>query len=74
MGDVWAYNNNVRLYLLPGTQFTSLGWLYDKTLAEKIDDTISLDKLHFELEQYYSLQQNPITWSRQRKKFLSEIK
>lgn len=74
MGDVWAYNNNVRLYLLPGTQFTSLGWLYDKTLAEKIDDTITLDKLHFELEQYYSLQQNPITWSRQRKKFLSEIK
>ena len=75
MGAVWAYNNNVKLYLLPNTNFDSIGWLYSTRIAEKIDSSIALDELHGELQQYYSLQNASIrSWSRQREKFLQEIK
>jgi uncharacterized protein yddK len=76
MGAVWAYSNNVKLYLLPNTQFSSIGWLYNTHLAEKITDPISLDKIQEELKQICSVQNNfhIANWSRQREKFLNEIK
>lgn len=75
MGAVWAYNNKVKLYLLPDTDFNSIGWLCNTKIAEKIDSSIALDALHEQLQRYYSLQNTSITsWSRQRVKFLNEIK
>lgn len=75
MGAVWAYDNNVKLYLLPDANFDNIGWLCNTRIAEKIDNTIVLDTLHEQLQQYYSLQNTSIkSWSRQREKFLQEIK
>lgn len=75
MGAVWAYDNNVKLYLLPDANFDDIGWLCNTRIAEKINDSIALDSLHEQLRQYYSLQDTTIrSWSRQREKFLQEIK
>lgn len=75
MGAVWAYDNNVKLYLLPDANFKNIGWLCDTRIAERIDSSISLDALHEQLQRYYSLQNTSITsWSRHREKFLQDIK
>lgn len=75
MGAVWAYDNNVKLYLLPDANFDDIGWLCNTRIAEKINDSIALDALHEQLQQHYSLQDTSIrSWSRQREKFLQEIK
>ena len=74
MGAVWAYDNQVKLYLLPSTDFDNIGWLCNTRIAERIDSSIVLDDLHEQLQQYYSLQNESIrSWSRQREKFLNEI-
>lgn len=74
MGAVWAYDNKVRLYILPDSDFNSIGWLCNTRIAERIDSPIALDDLHEQLQQDYFLQ-NTISksWSRQREKFLNEI-
>lgn len=75
MGAVWAYDKNVKLYLLPDAGFENIGWLCDTRIAERIDSSISLDALHEQLQRYYSLQNTSITsWSRHREKFLQDIK
>lgn len=75
MGAVWAYDNNVKLYLLPNADFDSIGWLCNTRIAERIDSSIALDELHEQLQQHYSLQNVSVkTWSRLREKFLKEIK
>lgn len=75
MGAVWAYDNKVRFYLLPDADFDSIGWLCNTRIAERIDSRIVLDDLHEQLQQYYSLQNESIrSWSRQREKFLQDIK
>uniref|UniRef100_UPI0025973192 toll/interleukin-1 receptor domain-containing protein n=2 Tax=Bacteroidia TaxID=200643 RepID=UPI0025973192 len=75
MGAVWAYDNNVKLYLLPKMDFDSIGWLCNTRIAERIDNSIALDELHEQLQQHYSLQNTSIrSWSRLREKFLQEIK
>ena len=71
MGAVWAYNNNVRLYLLPDVDFREIGWLCDTRKADKLFDSIVLDALKMELSSYYSLKDKGTTWSRQRENFLS---
>lgn len=74
MGAVWAYDSNVKLYLLPNASIDDIGWLCDTRLAEKIDNAIALDELHEQLQQHYSLQNTSIkSWSRLREKFLQEI-
>lgn len=70
MGAVWAYNNNVRLYLLPESNFDNIGWLCNTKQAEKLFNSITLDSLKIELSQYYSLKDKGSTWSRQREYFL----
>ena len=70
MGAVWAYNNNVRLYLLPESNFDEIGWLCNTKQAEKLFNSITLDTLKIELSQYYSLKDKGTTWSRQRENFL----
>ena len=73
MGAVWAYNNNVRLYLLPDVDFDEIGWLCDTRKADKLFDSIVLDALKMELSTFYSLKDKGTTWSRQRELFLSSV-
>lgn len=71
MGAVWAYNNNVRLYLLPNVDFNEIGWLCDTRKADVLFDSIVLDSLKMELSKFYSLKDKGATWSRQREIFLN---
>lgn len=73
MGAVWAYNNNVRFYLLPGTEFDSVGWLCDPKKANAIDSPITLDAIHQELLEFYQLSDKGIEWSRHRQTFLDSV-
>lgn len=74
MGAVWAYDNSVRLFLLPDVDFDSIGWLCDTKKAEKINESIALDTLQKELIQFYSLPDKGAAWSRQRETFLEYIR
>ena len=69
MGAVWAYDNNVRLYLLPDVNFNNIGWLYDTRKADMINSPIALDALHKEMIEYFGLPEKDI-WSRQREAFI----
>ena len=71
MGAVWANGTNVRLYLLPEISFNSIGWLCDTRKANKITDTVALDMLYKELQEYYSLPDNFANWSLQRELFIN---
>lgn len=71
MGAVWAYDSNVRLYLLPDTNFNSIGWLCDTRKANKITNTVALDLLYKEMCEYYSLPDNFRNWSQQREIFIN---
>lgn len=73
MGAVWAYNNNVRLYLLPNTRFEKIGWLCDTKQAEMLYNSITLDGLKMELSEHYSLKDQGTTWSRQRETFVKSF-
>lgn len=70
MGAVWAYDANVKLYLLPNTNFDKIGWLCDTRKAEKLTDSIALDSLYKEMIEHFSLHDNFIHWSQQREMFL----
>ena len=71
MGAVWANDTNVRLYLLPEVSFNGIGWLCDTRKANKITDTVALDMLYKELQEYYSLPDNFANWSMQRELFIN---
>ena len=71
MGAIWAYDANVRFYLLPDVTFKNIGWLCDVQQAEFINNRVALDVLHKELLEYYSLQNDVATWSRQRETFIN---
>ena len=73
MGAVWAYNNQVRYYLLPNTDIDSIGWLCSPNKADVIDNPITLDALHQEIKEFYKLSDNGIEWSRHRQTFLENI-
>ncbi len=73
MGAIWAYDANVRFYLLPDATFKNIGWLCDVQQAEFINNRVALDVLHKELLEYYSLQNDVATWSRQRETFINYI-
>lgn len=72
MGAVWAYDSNVRLYLLPDVDFDKIGWLCDTRKADKINSSIVLDALHKEMIEYFELPDKN-TWSRQRETFLNYV-
>ena len=71
MGAIWAYDANVRFYLLPDVTFKNNGWLCDVQQAEFINNRVALDVLHKELLEYNSLQNDVATWSRQRETFIN---
>jgi len=71
MGAVWAYDTNVRLYMLPNTTFDKIGWLCETRKADKINEAMTLDSFYTELCEYYSFSVNYPSWSRQRQTFLN---
>lgn len=73
MGAVWAYDSNVRLYLLPDVDFKNIGWLCDTKKADKLNESVTLDALQKELTEYFGLPDKEIAWSRQRETFLEYI-
>jgi uncharacterized protein yddK len=74
MGAVWAYDANVRLYLLPDVDFDKIGWLCDTRKADMINSSIALDALHKEVIEYFGLPDKGTEWSRQREVFLEYMK
>lgn len=73
MGAVWAYDNNVRLYLLPDIDFLNIGWLCDTRQAEKINNPVALDKLYTELTVHYGILHRFDAWSRYRQDFVGSL-
>lgn len=73
MGAVWAYDANVRVYLLPNTDFPSIGWLCDTRKADRIANSVALDCLYKEMIEYFNLPDRLIHWSQQRKIFLDRL-
>lgn len=73
MGAVWAYDANVKLFLLPNTSFSSIGWLCDTRKADKLADSVALDRLYKEMIEYFSLKENLIHWSQQRETFVGRV-
>lgn len=73
MGAVWAYDANVKLFLLPNTSFSSIGWLCDTRKADKLADSVALDRLYKEMIEYFSLNENLIHWSQQRETFVGRV-
>lgn len=73
MGAVWANDNNVRYYLLPNATFNQIGWLCDTKQAEQLSEHVTLDKLYYELTNYYNIERRIEIWSRQRVAFVKNI-
>lgn len=73
MGAVWAVDNRVRYFLLPGVDFKEIGWLCDVKKAEIINDSVALDSLERELTSFYDLPHRGEAWSRQRQSFLDYL-
>lgn len=73
MGAVWAYDANVKLFLLPNTSFSSIGWICDTRKADKLADSVALDRLYKEMIGYFSLKENLIHWSQQRETFVGRV-
>ena len=73
MGAVWCYDSNVKLYLLPNTDFNNIGWIYDTRKVNKLTDTVALDQLYKNMCDSYSLPDNLVNWSQQREIFIKNI-
>lgn len=73
MGAVWAYDANVRLYLLPNTDFPAVGWLCDARKANSVSNSVALDSLYKEMIEHFNLPDRLVHWSQQRKIFLDRL-
>lgn len=73
MGAVWAYDSNVRVYVLPGANVDKIGWLCNVRKGEFLNNSIVLDEIKRELCEYYGLPDTGKTWSRQRELFCSYL-
>ena len=73
MGAVWAYDANVKIFLLPNADFSSIGWLCDTRKADKLTDSVAWDRLYNEMIEYCSLPGNFLHWSGQREMFLGRM-
>lgn len=71
MGAIWALEKDVRIYLLPGVDYNSFGWLEEIRQAGKIIDESSLDLLCDDLTVIYELSNSTADWGRQRREFLN---
>ena len=74
MGAVWAYDANVKLFLLPNADFPSIGWLCDTRKADRLTDSVALDRLYNEMIESFSLPGNFLHWSGQRETFVGRMR
>ena len=74
MGAVWAYDANVRLYMLPNTNFDKIGWLCDTRKAQKLSDAVALDQLYKEMRSHFVITKDNFEhWSCIREEFVKSI-
>lgn len=73
MGAVWAYDSNVRIYMLPNTTIDTIGWLCNVRKGDFLNNPIVLDEIKSEMCGYYNLPDTGTTWSRQRELFCSYL-
>lgn len=73
MGAVWAYDTNVRYYILPNMNFSEIGWLTNPKQAESIISRTALDALQKELKESFDLTDKGLGWSRNRDKFVAAL-
>lgn len=72
MGAVWAYDSNVRIYMLPNTSIDAIGWLCNVRKGDFLNNPIVLDEIKREMCEYYNLPDTGTTWSRQRELFVRQ--
>lgn len=72
MGAVWAYDSNVRIYMLPNTTIDAIGWLCNVRKGDFLNSPIVLDEIKREMCEYYNLPDTGTTWSRQRERFVRQ--
>lgn len=74
MGAVWAYDANVRLYMLPGATVDKIGWLCDARQAQNLSDAVALDQLYKEMRLHFGIvPDNFEHWSRIREEFVKSV-
>jgi hypothetical protein len=73
MGAAWALDKEVKPFLLPKTTIEDLGWIYNPTIASKIEEKATLNSLYDVLCEKYSITKNTTNWGRQVEKFLKSI-
>lgn len=74
MGAVWAYDANVRLYMLPGAIVDKIGWLCNARQAQNLSDAVSLDQLYKEMRLHFGIvPDNFEHWSRIREEFVKSV-
>lgn len=71
MGAIWALEKDVRIYLLPGVDYNSFGWLEEIRQAGKIIDESALDLLRDDLSKIFESSNSTADWGRQRREFLN---
>ena len=71
MGAIWALDKEVKILLLPGVDYKSMGWLEEVRQAGHIGDDSTLDKLAEELKPILGLDVNLAEWGRNKKNFLT---
>lgn len=74
MGAIWALDKEVKILLLPGIDYKSMGWLEEVRQAGSIGDDSTLDKLAEELKPLLGLDVDLTEWGRNKKKFLKFFK
>ena len=74
MGAVWAYDANVRLYMLPGATVDKIGWLCNARQAQNLSDAVALDQLYKEMRLHFGIvPDNFEHWSRIREEFVKSV-
>lgn len=74
MGAIWALKKNVKILLLPGVEYDSMGWLEEIRQAGHIVEEKALDQIADELKIPLALEINLNNWSRKKKEFLEFCK
>ncbi len=73
MGAVWAYKKKIKTFVLPDATFDTIGWLYEVSKADRIDNALSLDALYDDLTNIYNIDKKTVEWGRQRDKFINTL-
>jgi len=74
MGAIWALEKDVRIFLLPGVDYNTFGWLEEIRQAGKIVDESALDLLRDDLTELYERTNSTADWGRHRREFLDYCK